>query len=222
MDEMFLTRSDLILFDLDGVLLNSMPFHLDAFNELLNDFGKQVHISDIAGLKTRDILSKVLKEFALSDVEIDVLVKRKRKFMEDLFSQNKIPLIDDNLIKYLTLLNVDFSLGVCTSGSKNTLDYFLKSIKSPDLFKILLCDADVNFGKPNPEIYLKACAILNVDPINAIVVEDSISGIQSAVAAKCNVIVYNYAGDIDDVSSFCNFNSFKKLTNFMIRGKNGS
>jgi beta-phosphoglucomutase len=201
-----------IFFDLDGVLLDSMPWHVKAFNKILSDYSISVDSKDIAGKKTFQIFQNSLVNFDLSDSEIGELVIRKRSLMKGFYDDKLVQLTEDSIYETLYSLHNLFRLGICTSGSKNSLDYFFRISQSKRLFDLVLCDSDVKMGKPDPEIYLKAIEIFNLSSINCIVVEDSESGIIAARKAGCKVLAYNLVNESYLTSFVLKVSSFPEIS----------
>ena len=201
-----------VFFDLDGVLLDSMPWHVRAFNKILSDYSTSLDSKDIAGKKTFQIFQNRLVKFNLSDSEIRELVSRKRSLMKNFYDNNLVQLTEDSIYDTLHSLHNLFKLGICTSGSKNSLDYFFRISQTKLLFDLVLCDSDVKMGKPDPEIYLKAIEIFNLTPINCIVVEDSESGIIAARKAGCKVFAYNLANESHLTSFALKVSSFPDIS----------
>jgi beta-phosphoglucomutase len=183
-------RTEAILFDLDGVLIHSMDLHKDAFNSVLTDFGITVRMQDIAGKKTDEILAEFLKHEELTEEELQNLIQRKRSIATKLLAENGDSIISKDVKIVIPKLAKNRKLAICTSGSSENIDFFLKHTNLNDCFSLYLTRSDVTNGKPNPEIYNLACQKMKIQPKYAIAVEDSLAGSTSAYAANVNLVIY--------------------------------
>jgi len=174
-----------VLFDMDGVVIDSMGEHARAWIQAAGRFGVQVTEEEVfkregeqGVITARDFLAKLegarptkkaIREFLDVKEEIFKSSSRIKPF-------GGIETVIDNLRSY------GFKLGLVTGTSKGELDRVLpKGIA--DRFDVIVAGDSVTRGKPHPEPYLVACANLGVDPKNAVVIENAPYGIRSAKAA---------------------------------------
>jgi HAD superfamily hydrolase (TIGR01509 family) len=183
-------RVEAILFDLDGVLIDSMDLHKDAFNTILNEFGINVRVQDVAGRKTEEILKQFLHKDDLTEEEFRKLIKRKRSIATKSLNERGDSAITKDAKVIIPELAKDRKLAICTSGSVENIDFFLKHTNLKEYFSLYLTRSDIKHGKPNPEIYNLACQRLKIHPNSAIAVEDSLAGCASAYAANVNLVIY--------------------------------
>ena len=92
------------------------------------------------------------------------------------------------------LIKNDFKLAVASSGTWDKLNFNLEEAGLEDSFKVRICANDVNEGKPDPEVYLKAAEKLGVKPEECVVIEDSYNGVKAAKAAgaKCIAVTSTF------------------------------
>ncbi len=183
-------RTSAVVFDMDGVLLDSAPSHDQAFQEVFRPLG--IHDFDYrryAGWKTADVIEKVLKiaghETAPSQVA-ELAAEKSRLAREKIIENNSL---DPDSITVLRRLSKEYLLGLASSGSRASVTAFLSSTGCAPVFKSVLCGDDVRQAKPHPEIYLRAFAELGVAPDSAMVVEDAVAGIEAARAARAGVVI---------------------------------
>ena len=190
-----------VLFDMDGVLFDSMPYHAEAWHKVmkknnLNIAPKEVYLNEgRTGNDTINMISqRELGRDATND-EIAAIYEQK----SDLF--NSYPEADRMRGAYSLLLKVKSEgltpMVVTGSGQKSLLDRLEKHF--PNTFKkeLIVSAYDVKKGKPNPEPYLMALKRGNYDPCEAIVIENAPLGVQSAVAAGIFTIAVN-TGPLDE------------------------
>ncbi len=173
-----------VIFDMDGVIVDSHPAHRRAWREFLGTLGRQV--SDIEldfildGRKRADILRHFLGE--LSEEEILEYGKRKDEFFQNSsFEVKPLP----GVIEFLDQLRTErIATAIATSASESRTRSTLERLHFTDYFNVIVSGSDVVRGKPDPSIYCRACELLNVRPDNSLAIEDAASGIQAAKAAS--------------------------------------
>jgi HAD superfamily hydrolase (TIGR01509 family) len=175
------------LFDMDGVLIDSMPQHNMAFILALKHYDLALGDVEIAGKSTMSVIEEVQQNNQSVDAPLLELVSLKQSIARDLiFAEGKKVLVP-NVDEVLSRLSSKSKIGICTSGSKASLEYFLSLLSTDIKFDALMCVADVEFAKPNPEIYLKGASKMDIATNEVLVIEDSLSGINAGLAAGCKV-----------------------------------
>lgn len=172
-----------IIFDMDGVLIDSPKYVWKSFNMLLSKFGIHILDEDIKkylGRSLRDQIKMWREDYNLKE-EIDYA-----QFSKDAFEQ-EIKLIgndlknNDELNKLLDSLKKNgFKLAVATSSHKPRAHKILETLGIKDIFEIIVTVEDVENHKPHPDIFLKAVKDLKLKPSECVVIEDAVNGIQAA------------------------------------------
>jgi beta-phosphoglucomutase len=176
-----------VIFDMDGVLINSHPIHKRAWRKFFDSLGLQVSDSELDfvldGRKKEDIIRHFLGE--LPDSEIRKFGRQKEMlFREEALSiepvQGALEFLEE-----LTKAGIDFAIASC--GSKSRVHYILRQLKIHDRFGAIVTADDVQFGKPDPDIFRKAADQLGPSYDDLLVCEDAVSGVKAAKAAgiKC-------------------------------------
>jgi len=179
-----------IIFDLDGVLVLSGPVHEKAFLAVLKNYGaSDFNYSNYLGMRTDEVIRDFLKEKGIdyTEEELDEIVRKKRKLANESLSR-EVPIVAGctELIEYL--YEKKYFLAIATSSSRNNLNNFTDKSKLKRFFSFSLCGEDVSLGKPDPEIFSTIIKKLGIQPEDALVIEDSISGIKAASAAgSCSI-----------------------------------
>ena len=178
-----------LIFDMDGVMVDNMKYHRIAWNRYakLLGFG-DIDLFDLIGFgaTNRRYLEFLFKR-SLSDAEVSKMGEEKEALYRSIFSDHIEPV--QGLVPLLLRLKGNgLKLGVATSSPLSNLDFVLDRLKLRSYFDVLVYEELVKSGKPNPEIYLKALSLLDVDSDQSVVVEDSIHGAEAAKAAGCKVI----------------------------------
>ncbi|MCW3078790.1 HAD family phosphatase [Segetibacter sp.] len=178
-----------VLFDMDGVIVDSNPYHKLAFEAFLKRH--DVFLTDdelkrhVYGRTNQEIMRFIFKD-NFSEARSEIWADEKEALFRELYKEVS-PV--KGLVSFLqTLKAKDVKTAVGTSAPKINLYFILEKIHLIHYFDTLLHSADVLFGKPNPEIYLKAAARLQIEPKNCIVIEDSLPGIKAGLDAGMKVI----------------------------------
>ena len=182
-----------ILFDLDGVLLDTEPLLANAWNETAKEFNYYLSNEKLLELKGRrriDCAQKVLKWINKDNSIQELLVIQKSKVDKQLINAKPFKGAID-LIKFC--INTKVPIALVTSSHNES--FKIKSSANPwlNLFetKILGDDKFISAGKPSPDPYLRALKILDVNPINTWVIEDSYAGSVSGLKAGCNLFFFS-------------------------------
>ncbi len=177
------------LFDMDGVLIDSNPFHKIALKDFCKKYGQdlseeQLH-AKIYGRTNRDWITNVFG--VLPEAQLKAYAIEKEQLFRDIYQNHVQPL--NGLITFLDQLDVyTIKRAIATSAPRANVDFTLKYTGIGPYFDTILDESFVSKGKPDPEIYLKTAAALGFDPKNCVVFEDSLSGVASGKAAGCKVV----------------------------------
>src|SRR6478736_6082191 len=178
-----------VIFDMDGVIVDSNPYHKIALNQFCAKYG--YHLSEDDLLKR--VYGRTNKEWitnlfgSLSESQLRAYADEKEALFRELYKNDIQPV--KGLVKFLSLLdenNIPKSIG--TSAPRANVDFTLSKTHLEKYFSTILDDTFVTLGKPNPEIYIKSIQALNLPPDRCIVVEDSLSGIKAGRASGAKVI----------------------------------
>jgi len=182
-----------VIFDMDGVIVDSHPIHKKAWRRFLELQGKNPNDTDLDfimdGRKREEILRHFLGE--LSDDEVQDLGHQK----DALFREESIAMtMIEGLPEFLQqLAQANIRLAVGSSGSDGRVNYILQSFGLRRFFQAVITGDQVTAGKPDPAVFRLASKELRVPPSETLVFEDSVSGVRAARAAgmKCIGIATN-------------------------------
>ncbi len=179
-----------IIFDMDGVLVDSEPFHCKAwilaYSELGIEIDEKYYYSRICGKHGSLSTALVLQDFNVQ-ADSDALIRRKANLVGSIV-QGKVSAISGScrLIEFLYTQN--YTLGLASSSSFMGVDSILRTIDLKKYFQIIHAGEAIKNGKPHPDIYLKTAKMLDVSPEECVVIEDSSSGVLAATRAGMKVI----------------------------------
>lgn len=177
-----------IIFDLDGVIVDTAKFHFLAWRKMANNLGfdiTQEQNEDLKGVSRVLSLQRILKwgNKTVSEEDFQRLMTEKNEdYLSQISSMSENDLLPGmgKILDYLTQNNIPFALG---SASKNARP-ILKSLKIYDRFAAIVDGNDVTKAKPDPEVFLIAAEKLNIKPEDCIVFEDALAGIEAANTAR--------------------------------------
>jgi beta-phosphoglucomutase len=172
-----------VVFDLDGVIVDSHPAHKQAWRKFLASLGQFVSESDLEfifeGRKRREILVHFLGD--LSESEIEEYGSKKDEFFRKACS---LPEPVAGSIEFIKRLEkAGLCIAVATSASRQRAHWTLEQLKIADCFEVVVTGDDVVQSKPDPAIYRLAAQHLSISPERLFAVEDSVSGVRSATLA---------------------------------------
>jgi beta-phosphoglucomutase len=175
-----------VIFDLDGVLMESTPWHAQAYSEVLGEAGVTgFSYARFAGMRTRDVMGVIAREEAKDwDAErLRVLSGAKTRRALELISTNR-PIVP-GCEEMVRALAERYRVGLASSASRDSVAWFLEASGLREVFGVVLTGGDVVSAKPAPEIYLRAIEALGGG--EALVVEDAVAGVQAGRAAGARV-----------------------------------
>ena len=206
-----------ILFDMDGVLINSMKCHTHAWKLAMHKHKVEVSEQEVMNLAGMTALETVQilcenhnKEYSIKFAEKIKL--DKATILKKIFKVELYPHVLEEIFK---LKKSNFTLALVSGGRKHevdlTIDKYFKNI-----FDIVITGDDVKFGKPNPEPYNTAIKKLNLNKSETVIIEDALSGIQSANSAKIDVLALTTSFPEKELSNATKiFSSHYKLFKYL-------
>ena len=178
-----------VILDMDGVLIDSGAHHRDAWRMLLGDIGvaPPVEFWRLTIGRPAEEAVPLLLGRAVEPEEAAALARRKRELYTRLASRGTRPIGGaPGFVEMLARLAVPRA--VATSATRRDADALLTEIGVRRHFEIVVTAEDVRWGKPNPEVYLKAAAGLAVPSKACLVFEDSLVGVHAARNCGMRVI----------------------------------
>ena len=175
-----------VIFDMDGVIIDSETLHHKAYHKMFKDVN--VDVSDtlyesLTGKSTLNVCKQICDIFNLKE-KPETLVAIKRKHYEYIFDNDKeFDLIDGVLDLIKDYYNNGLTLVLASSASMPSIDRIFKRFHLNPYFKAKLSGADLKASKPHPEIFIKAAEATGFKKEECLVIEDSTNGIQAANSA---------------------------------------
>jgi len=173
-----------VLFDMDGVVVDSMPYHYRAWRKVFRSLGIRLDKMDIykrEGEQGIRSIAAILAEHGmqLSPEQMDDLLQRKEAIFKGMAAHRLFPGVESLVCD---LKGEGRLIGLVTGTSRGEIDYVLPG-NLIHFFDMVVTGDSVERGKPAPDPYLKAIEGLNISPSEAVVIENAPYGIQSAKEA---------------------------------------
>jgi len=194
--------NNLVIFDLDGVLIDSKVFHFEALNDSLKDVDEKYiismedHVSGFDGLPTKTKLEKLHKERGLPKSKFDQIWSLKqqntRKILEEKIQK------DDELISILKIFKSHgYHVCVASNSIKETIELVIDKLGLTDLVDFNVSHEEVSQNKPHPEIFWKCMSIAETIPDKTVIIEDSHFGRLAALNSKAHLIPVESRRDVN-------------------------
>jgi len=182
----------LIIFDLDGVLVEAKKIHYETLNKSLAIIDKSYmiswveHINKYDGLKTNQKLEMLTNEKGLPLNFHKQVWENKQKLTID--SLNNLSVNNDIKQTISNLVNDGYKIACCSNSIRKTVIKVLSKMDIIEFFDIILSNEDVKNSKPHPEIYWKAISEVGCLPEETLIIEDSPYGLLAAHRSQSNVL----------------------------------
>lgn len=186
-----------VIFDMDGVLLETLSQHYESYRRVLEPEGLRVEPMEInsrEGLGTPAVLASLSEEkgWELSAERIEQLVARRRNIFWETYEHRVYPYVPE-LLTWLE--EAGYQLAVVSGATERSLEVCLHQHtvgvdgrRLADWFPIIISGSDIERGKPHPDPYLAALQKLSIEGRQALVVENAPAGIEAAHAAGCHTV----------------------------------
>jgi HAD superfamily hydrolase (TIGR01509 family) len=191
-------RLEAVLFDMDGVIIDSEPLWSEAERQLLAR-RKLLYSPELKavlmGRDSREAVGLLIEYYNLSE-SVDDVIKERNQLIAELFREflQPIPHAVD-LIR--SARDSGIRTALASSSPKHLIELVMDKLRIAELFDLILSGDQVERGKPAPDIYLRAARELGVAPDSCLVVEDAPSGVTAAKAAgMCCLAISTGASEI--------------------------
>jgi len=176
------------IFDLDGVIVDTAKYHFLAWKKLANSIGvdfTEIQNEQLKGVSRVKSLEKILEwgDKSLNDEDFMKLMSSKNDdYLSYINNMDEDEILPDvpKILNYL----IDQKQGVALGSASKNARAILEKVNLLSKFEGIVDGNDVEKGKPNPEVFLKATEKLHIEPKNCIVFEDAVAGIRAANSAN--------------------------------------
>ncbi|UCD04484.1 MAG: HAD family phosphatase [Candidatus Woesearchaeota archaeon] len=177
-----------IIFDMDGVIINSEKVKAEAWKKVLSKYGVKdgdKWYKERAGISRTELANDAIKTFSLS-AKVEDLYKNKINTYHKMLKNQTEPI--ESTIKFLKSIPKDIKIGLVSSQNKEIIKQQLKIIGVFSYFDVIISGDDtIDRNKPYPDAYLLAAKKLKIETDSCIAVEDTKAGVEAAKSAgmKC-------------------------------------
>ena len=211
-----------VIFDMDGVIIDSEEIHKKAYYETFNSLG--VNVSEelyktMTGSSTINAFQKLVNHFNLDDIPEELVLQKRKRYVNFFENDPTLSLVNGvkELIQFLYIQNL--TLVLASSSAMVNINRVFSRFDLNKYFAAKISGADLTASKPHPEIFEKAAILGGVSREDCIVVEDSDNGIKAANDAGIFVIGYKNPFSADQTLKNADliiedFSELKKLLHF--------
>lgn len=188
-----------VIFDLDGLMVDTEPLHYKAYANVLGDLGVSYSVEDNAqylGMQDSDQSKDMIQRYGLS-VAVEELVRRKAEVYKGLLGEIKPRPGLSEVLHYLQ--GEGYRKAIASGSALVEIQTIAKALKVEPFFDGYFSSEQVEHGKPAPDLFLYAAENINTPPSNCLVLEDTPKGIEAAVRAgmSCYAIPSNETKGMD-------------------------
>lgn len=189
------------IFDMDGLMIDSDAIISRSYELILMELGKEPILNERGVVHTPGISAvdnwKRLAEIYGIQADIEYLAQRKNQLHVELIKQGVDPM--PGLFEVLGMFkDHGIKMAIASSSKQKLVEFVVDHLNIGKYFYAIVAGDDVANGKPAPDIFLAAAESLEVQPIDCVVIEDSINGVRAAKAAGMKCIAVPAKSDLDD------------------------
>lgn len=176
------------IFDLDGVIVNTVPLHFRAWQRMFAEYGREFTFEEykekVDGIPRTDGARAILTD--LDENELEKAGSKKQGYFLEYLNSEEIPVYKTTVDLIKAIKKEKIKRGAISS-SKNCLP-ILKKANLIDLFDVIITGNDITRGKPDPQVFLTAAEKMSVEPAGCVVFEDAVLGVEAAKRAKMKCV----------------------------------
>jgi mannitol-1-/sugar-/sorbitol-6-/2-deoxyglucose-6-phosphatase len=210
-------RNQAVIFDMDGLLIDSEPFWQEAGIETLMQFGvnlstEQYHSS--TGLRTKEWIEHWFNHFQIDRTHSETAIRTiEKKAIEKIEEKGKALPGVEHIVNFFQERN--YKIGLASSSPMELINVVLEKLQLRPFLSAITSAGQLPYGKPHPQVFLNCAEELNTEPYYCICFEDSFNGMIAAKASKMKCVVVPTAADLNNpkwgaadlkISSLNNFN----------------
>ena len=190
-----------IVFDFDGVLADSEPLHLRAYQEVLQPLGltltRDEYYNNYLGFDDEGVFTRIAQAHgvAASDEQVAALIEEKTRIFDDMMAAGEM--LYPAATACVRRMAERYPLGIASGALRHEIEAILRAGQLDRHFRFIVASGETPEGKPAPDPYRRAAELHGVPPAGCVAIEDSRWGIESAKAAGlwCVAITNTYPPD---------------------------
>lgn len=197
------------LFDLNGTMINDMPYHVSAWHRILTALGADITMDRMKQEcygKNHDVIERIFPGRFANDEKTKMSFEKERRYRQDFKPHLKLI---DGLDRFLKEAHqAGIKLGIGSAAISFNIDFVLDGLGIRKYFDAIVSADDVAYSKPNPETWLKCAGKLNLSPSECLVFEDSPKGAESALNAGIRCIIITNLHNKEEFGAYKNVIGF--------------
>lgn len=181
-----------VIFDMDGVLIDSEPVHLEAFRMMMEELGIQFdreYYMQFIGSTTEHMWDKIIKDFSIT-LSKEELMSISDKNVKKINGSSGYPVMPGVKKLICDIYESGIKLAVASSSGMTRINDTLEKMEVKGMFSAVVSGMQVKNPKPAPDTFLEAAKMLDVMPDECIVIEDSFNGMKAAKNAGMVCVMY--------------------------------
>ena len=216
------TAVQAVVFDFDGVLADSEPVHLKAYQKIFEPHGihidQKTYCDRYLGYDDEGSIRQMVTDNSLlmGDEEIEVLLREKARIFEKMVASGDM--LYRGAAACAKRLGEQWPLGIASGALRHEIELMLRGARLLDAFRFIVSAGDTDRTKPAPDPYLRAAELHGVPPAQCVAIEDSHGGLQSARDAGMRTIAISHTYPRDTLEADRVIDSLDELTVDLVRG----
>lgn len=197
-----------VIFDMDGVIIDSEPLHYESDQRMLKELGIQIdnsYLDKFVGVTNPVMWKEIIKEFDIK-MGINDLLERQISLKVELLNKGDYKAIEGIPALLQNLKDVRIPIGIASSSSRVFIEHVINKLGIWKYTHIYVSGEEVANSKPEPDVFIETAKRLRISPTNCVVIEDSKNGVRAAKKAKMKCIGFQnynsgnqYLGEADKV-----------------------
>lgn len=209
-----------VIFDMDGVIIDSEEIHKKAYYETFNSLGVSVSnelYKSFTGSSTINAFQKLVAYFNLKEKPETLVLDKRKRYVNFFENDPNLHLVTgvEEIIKYLHKKGI--TLILASSSAMINIDRVFNRFQLNSYFKAKISGADLKESKPHPEIFNKAASLATISKENCVIIEDSDNGVKAANDA--DIFVFGFANILSEGQTLENadliLKDFKELEKYL-------
>ena len=177
-----------VIFDMDGVVLDTEPLYTKAEIRLFGDYGVEIPKEDwslFRGCAEQDFFDLSMARYNITE-DKNVFIEKGREYVKDEFRKGLAFM--PGFHKLYSQVKKQYNTGLVTASPRHNIDFVCGLVDLDNIFEHIISGDETLRNKPHPEPYFAMMKKLNVLPINSVIIEDSLHGLQAGLASGAHVI----------------------------------
>jgi HAD superfamily hydrolase (TIGR01509 family) len=205
-----------IIFDMDGVIIDSEPVHRKVEKEIFTELGLSItdeQLKNYTGTSSHEMWTEIINSNQLELSPAEITRINHERYIRHLKTLTKLPAVNGVKELITSLFHSGKKLVLASSSSREQIEFILRELKIRNCFLHIVSGAELPKSKPHPMIFLKAAALVNAEPKECLVIEDSNHGVTAAKAAgmRCIGFINPNSGNQDLTQADITITDFSKL-----------